>query len=231
MSVEVQSTWRGYRLKQNGSVLSEILRAPGATNSIFDMLAAATAVMAPGKEIGLLGFAGGGMIAPLRAAGFSGLIRSVDLSPDGFALFQRLSRKWCGEIEFEEADAVKWLRRQRRRFDVLIEDLSIPVPSDVEKPEVSWTVLPDLIRRRLKPNGVVITNMLASAGMPWRSFEPLIRGAQPCAYVLHFDDFENRIMIAGDLRQSAQWVSRRLKACLQEIGSLQADRFRVRALK
>jgi len=231
MSVEVQSTWRGYRLKQNGSVLSEILRQPGATGSIFDVLAAATTVMTPGPDIGLLGFAGGGMIAPLRATGCRELIRCVDLDPDGHELFHHLSKKWCGEIAFDEGDAVAWLRGQRRKFDVLIEDLSVPVTSDVEKPKVSWTALPGLIRKRLKPKGVVITNMLASAGMPWKSFETLIAGNQPSAYVLHFDEFENRIMIAGDLDQSAQWISRRLRKCLAKIDSLQADRFRVRTLR
>ncbi|MGB0581341.1 MAG: hypothetical protein ACPGVU_16705 [Limisphaerales bacterium] len=231
MSVEVQSTWRGYRLKQNGSVLSEILRKPGPTHSIFDMLAAATTVMAPGKEIGLLGFAGGGMIAPLRTAGCHELIRSVDLDPDGYELFEHLSKKWCGEIEFTKGDAVKWLRNQRCTFDVLIEDLSIPVSGDVEKPEVSLTVLPELIRKRLKPNGVVITNMLPSASLNWAKIESIHRGNQPRAYVLHFDEFENRIMIAGDLEQSAQWISRRLRACLEQMESLQANRFRVRTLK
>ncbi|MEC9081308.1 MAG: hypothetical protein VYE44_05980, partial [Verrucomicrobiota bacterium] len=69
MGPEVKPTGRGARLVQNGSVLSEVLAQPGPTNSVFDALAALVRLFSPGARVGLLGFAGGGIIAPLRAMG------------------------------------------------------------------------------------------------------------------------------------------------------------------
>lgn len=230
MPFEIEPTLLGYRINQNGCVLSEILKLPGATNSVFDVLAAATAVMASGREVALLGFAGGGMIAPLRKAGSDLRVRSVDLTRQGYELFNRVSAEWCGEVEFDEDDAVKWLRAKRPEFDVIIEDLSIPVSGDVEKPAICWEVLPDLIRRKLRPGGVVIANILRSAGMTWGEFAPLFASGHKRALVIHLREFENRILIAGEFEHSAAWVSRRVRACLQAIGSDQADQFRVSTL-
>jgi len=225
--IEIQPTLRGYRIRQNGCVLSEVLRRPGPTNSVFDVLAAATAVMAPGPEVGLLGFAGGGMVAPLRRAGCKARIRAVDLSRQGYDLFARLSSSWCGSVEFTEGDAVAWLKERRGGFDVVIEDLSVPVSGDVEKPEISWTELPGLIRSSLRPGGVAITNLLKSGGMNWGEFTGRFTGGYRRALVVHLREFENRILIAGDFDHSAAWVSRRLKVCLRKIGSDQAEAFRV----
>ena len=76
---EVQQTRRGARLVQNGSVLSEVLAKPGATDSVFDVLAAAIQIFSPGDRVGILGFAGGGLIAPLRAMSGDHNLSGVDL--------------------------------------------------------------------------------------------------------------------------------------------------------
>ncbi len=231
MAFEVQRTLRGYRMKENGSVLSEILSGPGATNSVFDVLAAAVAEFSPGPEVGLLGFAGGGLIAPLRQAGSTQTVHSVDLDRRGYELFQKVSASWCGPVSFVQADAMDWLRSRRGRFDAVIEDLSIPVPGDVEKPDICWTSLPPLIRQSLKPGGTVILNMLKSSGMNWPTFMPLFANGYEQRYAVHLTEFENRILIAGSLGLSASMVSRRLRRCLRMIGSDQADQFRISTLK
>ena len=51
---EVERTRRGVRLLQNGSVLSEVLSKPGATDSVFDVLAAAVRLFSPGDCVGIL---------------------------------------------------------------------------------------------------------------------------------------------------------------------------------
>lgn len=231
MAFEVQRTLRGYRMKENGAVLSEILSAPGPTNSVFDFLAAAVATFSPGNETGLLGFAGGGIIAPLRKVDADQEVHSVDLDARGYELFRKVSSDWCGTVAFEHADAVNWLRERRNRFDAVIEDLSIPVPGDVEKPEICWTELPPLIRRGLKPGGLLVVNMLKSAGMGWGQITPFFAKGYADRFVVHLAEFENRILIAGDLNLSAAAVSRRLRRCLQAIGSDQAAQFRVSTLK
>jgi len=229
MSYEVETTRRGFRLNQNGTVLSEVLAAPGPTNSVFDFLAAAVAVFAPGGEIGLLGFAGGGMIAPLRKGGATAHVHGVDLDVAGYGLFHRVSDGWAGAVSFAHADAESWLEQQDDRFDVVIEDLSVPTEDDVLKPEICSGRLPGVIRSRLKPGGVAVTNMLKPRGTSWERFMPAFVAGHRAALVVHLREFENRILVAGDFDVSARWLSFRLKRFLREIGSDQAEQFYVRS--
>lgn len=228
MTYEVEETRRGYRLNQNGSVLSEVLASPGATNSVFDFLAALTAIFAPQGRMALLGFAGGGMIAPLRKAGAETAVHGVDLDAPGHELFHRISKAWAGEVFFAREDAVDWLRRQPPVFDVVVEDLSVPTEDDVVKPDISLTTLPGLIRDRLGPGGVVVTNMLKPRGIVWRDFMPAFASAHRSCLVVHLREFENRLMVAGDFDGSARRLSLGLKRILNRIGSDQADEFYVR---
>ncbi|NIP94518.1 MAG: hypothetical protein GWO24_14175, partial [Akkermansiaceae bacterium] len=69
MATKLRRCARGACLEQHGCVLSEILEEPGSTHSVFDVLAAAVAVFSPGRRVAVLGFAGGGMMAPLRKLG------------------------------------------------------------------------------------------------------------------------------------------------------------------
>ncbi len=82
-SFQVKPTKIGLRLSQHGVVLSEMRTSPGPTHSVFDVLAAALAVLAPNQRIGVLGFAGGGMLAPLRGLGVTGPVEAVALERTG----------------------------------------------------------------------------------------------------------------------------------------------------
>ena len=231
MSYEVETTRRGYRLNQNGSVLSEVLAAPGATNSVFDFLAGLTVIFAGQGDAALLGFAGGGMIAPLRKAGAGTRIYGVDLDLAGHELFRRVSQDWCGEVSFEREDAVTWLERREIPFHVVIEDLSVPTEDDVIKPDVSCGPLPELIRAKLRPGGVVVTNMLKPKRMKWDDFMPGFARGHRSACVVHLREFENRIMVAGDFACSVRQLSRRLGKVWRDIGSDQADQFSLRTFR
>lgn len=231
MSYEVETTRRGYRLNQHGTVLSEVLVAPGATNSVFDFLAAGAAVFAPDGEVGLLGFAGGGMIAPLRKGAVGSRISGVDLDAEGHDLFRRVSGGWAGEVNFACEDAGQWLERQAGGFDLVIEDLSVPTEDDVVKPDISVESLPSLIRSRLRPGGVVMTNLLKPRNQSWDQFTPPFVAGHRSALVIHLREFENRILVAGDFEVTARWLTFRIRRFLRAIASDQAEQFYVRRLR
>ena len=231
MSYEVETTRRGYRLNQHGTVLSEVLATPGATNSVFDFLAAGAAVFAPQGDVGLLGFAGGGMIAPLRKGAVGARISGVDLDAAGHDLFRRVSGDWAGEVTFACEDAVRWLERQSGGFDLVIEDLSVPTEDDVVKPDISMGRLPALIRSRLRPGGAVITNLLKPRNLSWDQFTPPFFAGHRSALVIHLREFENRILLVGDFEITARWLTFRIRRFLRAIASDQAEQFYVRKLK
>ena len=227
MATRVRRTRGGVRLEQHGCVLSELPSRPGPTHSVFDILAAAVVSCAPGPRVGMLGFAGGGMMAPLRALKGEHEVSGVDLLEEGYRLFREVAREWSGAVEFTKRDACSWLRARRRRFDVLVEDLSVPQDGDVVKPAVSWEVLPPLMARKLRADGVVVTNLLPTGGHSWAELTRACRVAD--GVVIEFDRFYNRVLVQGRSVGSARRVSRKLRKALRVLGSRTAEEIRVRS--
>jgi spermidine synthase len=228
--VKVVRTRRGARIVEDDVVLSELLARPGATHALWDVLAACVAVLAPGPRFAMLGFAGGGIVAPLRAFGFKHPIHAVDLSRDGEDLFRELTSDWAGEVGLEIEEAAAWLRRRRARWDLILEDLSVPSPAGTVKPYVSFDTLPGLIQQRLAPGGIAITNLLPLPGTSWSSLTARIAHPHRNALAVHFEEYENRFVIAGEALPGASALSRQLGQLLRSIGSGQCGRISVRTL-
>lgn len=228
--MEIKPTRLGLRLIEHGVVISELRTSPGPTHSVFDVLAALASLRQPQGRIGVLGFAGGGMMAVLRALGVDTTIEAVDLDRTGYDLFIRHCQEWSGPLKWHHGDAVTWLRRQRPTFGMLIEDLSVPTEGDVIKPDVSWTVLPELIRSRLQPCGTAVFNLMLPRSGRWNPDLRRIRGMFSEACIVDFEEFENRILIAGDELPTARELRQTLRSELRRIGSRQTDRVRIRSL-
>ena len=228
--MKVVRTRRGARIVEDDVVLSELLARPGATHALWDVLAACVAELAPGPRFAMLGFAGGGIVAPLRAFGFDHPIHAVDLSRDGEDLFRELSSAWAGEVGLEIEEAAAWLRRRRARWDLILEDLSVPSPAGTVKPYVSFDTLPALIHRRLAPGGIAITNLLPLPGTSWNALTARVAHPYRNALAIHFEEYENRFVIAGEELPGASALSRRLGQALRSIDSGQCGRMSVRTL-
>jgi hypothetical protein len=229
--MRVIRTRRGARVEQGGLVLSEVLDRPGPTHSLFDLLAASVSAFAPGPRCLLLGFAAGGVVAPLRALGWGHPLEAVDLSREGEALFRELSDPWCGRLVLHEAEAARWLASRRRRYDAILEDLSLPIDGEVTKPPVSLDRLPRLMASRLTQRGVAVVNVLPVPGRPWTRLLPHLARPFPQALVLTPSGWENRVLILGRALGTARDASARLRRALEAIGSREARAFRVGALR
>jgi hypothetical protein len=229
MDTEVTAFDGGVWMEQHGCVLSKVLAQPGPTHSVFDVLAAAVVAFSPGLRVAMLGFAGGGMMAPLRKLGGDHAVEAVDLDPTGHGIYREVGGDWGGDLEFVEGDAVAWLRGQRRCFDAIVEDLSVPVGKDVVKPSVSWEELPPLMARRVRSKGVVISNLLPTPGMTMLELEHCIHRLGP-ACVVELDRFHNRILLQGAAFESARETGRQLRGALNALGSRLADEISLRKL-
>ena len=228
-------TEHGLRLSQHGVVISELRTSPGPTHSVFDVLAASIAVLAPAGRVGVLGFAGGGMMAPLRALEVPAVIDSVDLDRSGYDLFQQHCPQWTAGVNWQQADAVAWLRQQPCNFDLLMDDLSVPQDDDVFKPAISWHVLPELMRARLFSGGVGVFNLLPAAGGTWKTdLQRLLQHgawAPAQARLVYLDEFENRILITGDNLPAPRKLGSLLRQALHRLGSRQAALIQVRKIE
>ena len=219
-------------------VISELRVTAGPTHSVFDLLAGLMAGRATTAEAGdvepgpaaLLGFAGGGMLAPLAAMGFQQEVAACDLDARAYGIFRRQCPQWVTQVRWERADALAWLRRQRRRFALIVDDLSRPLGGDVTKPDICWRGggLVEAIRDRLQPDGWAVLNLLPPLPTrPWRADVRQLAALFPATRIIALDDFENRILIGGRALPSAREMGRRLRRCLDGIRSRQARRFSV----
>ncbi len=228
--MDITPTKHGLRLSQHGVVISELRTAPGPTDSVFDVLAALIATLAPAGRVGVLGFAGGGMMAPLRALGVEAVIDSVDLDRAGYDLFCQHCPAWAHRVNWQQADAVQWLRGRRAKYDLLMDDLSVPRDGDVFKPDISWTVVPALIQARLRPRGFAVFNLMLSPGDAWSQALPKITRPFGAARIVHLDEFENRLLIAGEELPTARALGIALRRELRRLRSRQATRIQVRGV-
>ncbi len=228
--MRVVKTRHGVRMEEGGCVLSEIRSRPGPTHSLFDVLAATIAGLSPGPRVAMLGFAGGGLIAPLRAMGCWHAIHGVDLSLEGEPIFRELCDAWCGEVSLVQADALKWLRKETQPFDLILEDLSADVNGELTKPPVSIDALPACMATQLTPDGVCVTNVLPVPGIPWTDLLHTLRTPFPHAVVLTLDAWENRVLICAHHPLSARTLGRRLRHELHVISSQEEHGMRVRTL-
>ena len=220
----------GAWLVEGDIVLSEVRREPGAANSLFDVLGAAVACLSPGERVAALGFAGGGFVGPLRALEGEHRIEGCDLDLRGAEVFQDLCGEWAGDVEVDEAEAAAWLEERRGPYDCILEDLSEPHPDwYVVKPWISFETLPRLMAERCGSRGVVIINWLPYPDASWKSL--IARLAEPwgAAVVVHFDDYENRLVILGRRLPGAAAMGRKIRAALEELGSDQVDRIAFRS--
>ena len=114
---------------------------------------------------------------------------------------------------------------------MIIDDLSVPTEDDVVKPAISREVLPELIKRRLARDGVVITNVLSEPELTWEDvLAPAVAGFAR-AHVIELEEFNNRIVVAGNYEHDARSLSRDVRRALREIGSSQAEVMRVRTAR
>ncbi len=215
-------------IEENGCILSELPRSPGPTHSVWDVMAAAVGVFAQGPRLAMLGFSGGGMVGAMRALGCDQEVAGVDLWREGFGLFESIAAEWCGLVRFYPEDAVTWLRRQRSPYDVIVEDLSVSKDGDTVKPGVSLSLLPDLMGRKITPEGVIISNLLPTPGFTW---EALISSSRIGPGILiEFESYHNRVLIQGSGIGKARSSGRILRQHMHILGSALAQDIRVRTL-
>ena len=229
--IRIVRTQRGARIEQDDAVLSKILVTPGPTNEWWDVLAATVDAASQCTSFLMLGFAGGGIVAPLRAMGYLGPIEAIDLSSEGETLFRELSSAWAGEVRVHQTEAQAWLRETTKTWDVIMEDLSVSTSRGVLKPEVSFEDLPALIASRLGPSGSAIFNLLSHPRITWKAQLERVTGPFSEALTIRDDEYENRIVVASHSLPAAGILAGHIRARLEHIASERAANLRVRAIK
>lgn len=186
------------------------LARPGrvTTGSVWDLLAVPLLLdrwkRAP--SVLLLGVGGGSVLPLLRALSPSSTIVGVELDRDVVKAAREHFALDDHGIELIEGDALTVLRRDRRRFDVVIDDIYVHDGKRLRKPPF----LPDpglaLAAERLREDGVLVSNVVEEAAQTRRALGGLFGGGLE----LRLNDCHNRILIGGDDLPGAMELRRRI---------------------
>jgi len=159
------------------------------------------------RRVLLLGLAAGSVARAVRALDPGAEIVGVELDRNVLRAARRHFGLDALRVEVVTEDALVYLRRTRRHFDLIVEDLFVGPSRSVHKPD--W--LPDegyrLIGRRLRPDGIVVSNTIHETGAIVRACRPL--GGR----ILSLDvrGHWNRIVVCGRALPPPRRARRRLR--------------------
>lgn len=172
------------------------------TGLAWDLIAAA-ALLKPGarpKSILMLGVAGGTALRTLRHLLPNASLTGIDLDGELIGLARQEMELDDTGAEIIIADAYSWMRKNKRRFDVIIDDLYLAGDEDVfraENCDASWL---DLVRGSLAPGGILALNLIIGPGH--RAKQTATRAALakrfPCVRTLRTEESMNEVLVAGE---------------------------------
>jgi spermidine synthase len=152
----------GLELRVDGTLAS--FHRPGAalTGPVWWALAAPVLLLAarPRRRVLLLGLAAGSVARALRALDPDAEIVGVDYDDRVVGAARAHFGLDDLRVDVVVADALAYLRRERRRFDMVVEDLFVGPSRSVRKPEWLLGEGYRLVARRLARGGVFTSNTI-----------------------------------------------------------------------
>ncbi len=203
--VEIRRVRDGVQLRVDGTLAS--FRGPGRTlTGVVWWTLAAPILLLPRRRrrVLLLGVGGGSVARALHALDARAEIVGVEYDPEVLRLARRHFGLGALGLELVVDDALDYLTRERRRFDLIVEDLFIGPSRSVRKPPWLLGEGYRLIRKRLRTGGIVVSNTIHETPAVIDAMRPL--GAP----IVSFDvrGHWNRIVAAGRDLPPAREIAR-----------------------
>lgn len=164
--VEVWKSDKEVEFRVEGAIHAWWQRDRYLTGLAWDNLAAAALLRpaGPPKSILMLGLAGGTAFRVLRHLLPDVELVAVDIDPEIVELAREHMHLDELDIEIHLTDAYGWLKKNKRRFDVVIDDVYLAGKTDVFRPH-AWSVQHlDSLRRAVKSGGLLAANLVTGPG-------------------------------------------------------------------
>jgi precorrin-6B methylase 2 len=160
--VEIRQVSGGLELRIDGTQASVHRHGGALTGVVWWALASPVLLLRRDRprRVLLLGLAAGSVGRAVRALDPAAEIVGVEVDREVVRLARRHFDLDRLGIELVRGDALDYLRRDRRRFDLIVEDLFVGPSRSVRKPEWLLGEGYRLIRRRLRPGGYVAANTI-----------------------------------------------------------------------
>ena len=136
------------------------------TGLAWDLIAAGCLLRpaGPPRSVLMLGVAGGTSLRTLRHLLPHVRLTGVELDAELLALARTHMNLDACNAELIEADAWTWLRENRRKFDVVVDDLYLAGADDVYRPHAWNSTRHRLLMRAIAPDGHLVTNLVTGPG-------------------------------------------------------------------
>jgi len=205
--VFLRRTRFGLELRVDGTLASLVRPGSASTGPVWDALAAPLLALRPRPRprILLLGLGGGSVARVARALLPGALIVGVERDREVVDLARAELGLDHVEVEVVCEDAFHYLRRERRRFDAVVEDLMVGTPRSVRKPE-GLTASYGLVTARVAAGGVVVVNTIHEAPEMTR----VLSRASGTLLRIDVEGYYNRILALGPATLRAATLRRRL---------------------
>ncbi len=201
-SLELWKSALATEFRVAGAVHASFHRRRFLTGLAWDLIAAAALLGTNERprSVLMLGLAGGTSFRILRHLLPHCQLTAIDIDPEIVALArQHMDLDTLG-IEVVIGDAYPWLAKNRRTFDVVIDDIYLAGKTDVFRPRAWDHGLLENLRRALAPGGVLAVNLVTGEGH--RTMQSLtrrvLRGAFPVVRSLNSAAAMNEVLVAGD---------------------------------
>lgn len=215
-SVEVWKSTASCEFRVAGAIHAWWHRDRFLTGLAWDNLAAATLLRpeGPPRSILMLGLAGGTTLRILRHLLPDAEITAIDIDPEIVELAREHMALDEVGTEIHIADAYRWVRKTKRRFDVVIDDCYLAGSNDVFRPERDPAALIEALRPRIAPGGLLLANLVTGPGH--RRLQSRMRAAFRRAFTevrsVTTPDSLNETLVGGDhiltARTLDDWTSR-----------------------
>jgi spermidine synthase len=136
------------------------------TGLAWDNLAAAALLRpaGPPRSVLMLGVAGGTTLRTLRHLLPDAEITAVEIDPEILEIAREHMQLDRVGAQIHVADAYDWVRRCKRKFDVIIDDCYLAGADDVFRPERDPGRLIDTLRPAISPGGLFVMNLVTGSG-------------------------------------------------------------------
>jgi spermidine synthase len=165
-TLEVWKSDTAAEFRVAGAVHAFYHRERFLTGLAWDMIAASALLgqAHPPCSVLMLGLAGGTAYRVLRHLLPNCELVAVDIDAEIVELARKHMELDALGIEVIHADAYAWLAKNRRSFDVVIDDIYLAGKTDVFRPQ-SWDgKLMGHLRRAIAPGGVLAVNLVTGVG-------------------------------------------------------------------
>lgn len=177
------------------------------TGLAWDIIAA-SALLRPGgppKSLLMLGLAGGTSLRALRHLLPDCEFTAVDIDGEIVELAREHMDLDATGVRVHVADAYPWLAANRRRFDVVFDDIYLAGKTDVFRPRQWDPALMGHLKRAVAPGGLLAVNLVTGKGH--RTMQSLTRRAlkaeYPAVRSLVTPESMNEVLVAGEAVASA----------------------------